>query len=553
MPPLVNTVQQFGGIVPKTAPHLLPPGGAQVAQNSKLFSGALRPWMSPLPVTATLKSGTIQSIFLYEGEYWLNWITDVDVVRSPIGDDMYKRIYWTGDVEPRMSVLGTVNSAAPYPSAYYKLGIPAPTHAPTVAVVGNTGDPQYREKRAYTYTFVSNFGEEGPPAPVSAIVDWYAAGGTSTPPLTVDNTVNVTAMDGAPTGNYYITSINIYRTNTGSTETDYQFVQNIPIAQATAGINDSVADAALGEIMPSATWDPPPSDLKGLISLPCGALAGFHGNEICFSELYLPHAWPVEYRMSFEWQIVSVKVYGTSVLVMTEGFPYLLTGIPGSLSREKLQVGHPCVSKRGVVDMGYGVMYPSPDGLVLAGVMTLDLVTKNHVTRDEWKAFTPSSITGCYYNGLYFGFYNDGNGNSGGFTFDPINMVFATLDTYATAAFRDVLTDNMYFVTQANTVSTLQQWDAGATPMSYTWRSKTFYNPHPLNLGVVQVLADDYDNLNIEILADGVSKYSGAVLNDDAFHIPAGYRAHRYEFILTGTSKVNFVFLGDVMSSVAAV
>jgi hypothetical protein len=269
--------------------------------------------------------------------------------------------------------------------------------------------------------------------------------------------------------------------------------------------------------------------------------------------VYLPHAWPVDYRIAVDWPVVSIQVYGTSILVMTEGFPFLLIGsLPGQMTRQKLEVGHACVSKRGVVDMGYGIIYPSPDGLVLAGTMTLDVATKTIMTRDDWQKFNPSSIQACYFNGCYFGFYNTGS-VTGGFIFDPISMGFSTLDTYATEAWRDVLTDSMYLITQSNGVSSLNQWDAGSSLMSYTWKSKPFYNPHPMNLGVAQILADDYNNLNIQVFADGVSKYQTAVVNDDAFHLPAGFRAHRYEFQLTGTSAVNKAYLADVMSSVAAV
>jgi hypothetical protein len=540
MPPLVNVIEQFGGLAPRVAPHLLPNGAAQVANNVKLYSSAIRPWKVPGDVTATLKSGTIKTLFLYENQYWLNWTTDVNVVRSPIGGDIYKRIYWTGDIEPRMSVLGVANSSPPYPTGYYKLGIPAPATRPTCVMQGTAGAADKKQVRAYCYTYVSNYGEEGPPSPVSLLVDYYTD---------QNNQINLSNMDTAPTGNYNIVSKNIYRTNTGSTETDYQFVDTIPVGTTTYA--DTKASSALGLILPSATWDPPPSDLKGLIALPCGALAGFHSNEVCFSEVYLPHAWPVDYRISVDWPVVALGVYGTSVLVMTEGMPFLIIGSqPGQMSRQKLEVGHACVSKRGVVDMGYGIIYPSPDGLVLAGTSNLELATKSIMTRDDWQKYNPSSIHACYFNGLYVGFYETGVVR-GGFVFDPQYNVFTTLDYYATAAYLDVITDNMYVGVQIAGTNYVKQWDAGATNMSYTWKSKPFYNPFPMNLGVAQVLADDYTNLNLEIFADGVSKYSAAVLNDDAFHLPAGFRAHKYELQLTGTSGVNKVYLGDVMSSVA--
>lgn len=544
------------------APHLLPNSGAQIANNVRLYSHAIRPWNAPEPVSGVvLKTGTaIKSIFLYEGEYWLNWTTDVDVVRSPIGGDLWKRIYWTGDVIPRMSVLGVANGYAPYPTGWYQLGIPAPDSAnPLIATVNGSADsnPEYMEERAYVYTYVSNYGEEGAPSYASNIVQWYPKDPSGGAPTT-DNTVTLSGFIPPPSGNYNFQTFNIYRTLTGSTSTQYQLVaEGLPIANLSNPeytYTDTVPDSGLGLVLASTTWDPPPTDLAGLISLPCGALAGFHGNEICFSEVYLPHAWPVEYRMSFEREIVALAVWGVSVLVMTDGFPYLLTGsAPGQFVSERLQVGHACVSKRGVVDMGYGVLYPSPDGLVLAGTITLDIVTKKIMTRDDWQKFNPSSIQAAYYNGLYIGFYDATiiGGIRGGFVFDPINLTFSTLDTYATACWRDVTTDSMYLVIW-NT-GALNQWDAGSAQMTYTWKSKPFYNPHPMNLGCAQVLADDYSNVSIQVWADGVSQYTGAVTNDDAFRLPAGFRAHRYEFELTGTSNVNKAFLADVMTSLAQV
>ena len=54
----------------------------------------------------------------------------VSVIRSPIADDAYSRVYWSGDSRSGGDVLYTYNPAAytggtEYPVNYYKLGIPA--------------------------------------------------------------------------------------------------------------------------------------------------------------------------------------------------------------------------------------------------------------------------------------------------------------------------------------------------------------------------------------------------------------------------------------------
>mgnify|MGYP001502416508 CR=1 FL=1 len=80
----------------------------------------------------------------------------------------------------------------------------------------------------------------------------------------------------------------------------------------------------MAEVIPSTDWIAPPDDdtalypdgpMKGLISLPGGILAGFTGKRICFSEPFLPHAWPVNYRITLEEEIVGIKVISKNHLV----------------------------------------------------------------------------------------------------------------------------------------------------------------------------------------------------------------------------------------------
>src|SRR5665811_1003907 len=109
---------------------------------------------------------------------------------------------------------------------------------------------------------------------------------------------------------------------------------------ATTSTSDSVADANLGIICPSfingivgSSFDPPPSDMIGLIALPNGIMAGFSGNILCFCEPYKPWAWPVRYRLATVYPIVSLGVYGQTLIVTTNGFPYAVRGVrPDSMS-----------------------------------------------------------------------------------------------------------------------------------------------------------------------------------------------------------------------------
>ena len=51
----------------------------------------------------------------------------------------------------------------------------------------------------------------------------------------------------------------------------------------------------------------PDGPMKGLTALPNGIMAGFTGKRICFSEAFLPHAWPANYRITLEEEIVGME------------------------------------------------------------------------------------------------------------------------------------------------------------------------------------------------------------------------------------------------------
>ena len=627
--------EKFGGIIPVMEPRNLPPGGAQIANNVKIFSGAIRTWMEPADVTpaVVLFPGVKKSLFLYQNKNWLNWITDVDCVHSPVGNDAFGRVYWTDGVYPKMSVAGVVNSSPPYPSASYMLGIPVPINSPYAIVNGQPQpDQTYAEDRAYVYTYVSAYGEEGPPYYASNEITWYPASsiptttiitgavtkgtfqtgeeiiqatslataqlndtvaafgpmtvtmGTGTPDAThiwtgqvskatftpnatpataggvpaVDNTVTLTGLAQPPAGNWNIIYINIYRTNTGSSSTDFQFVAQIPVTQTT--YTDNTPNSSLGSVMQSTLWDAPPADLQGLMIHPCGCMVGFSGNIVCFSEEFLPHAWPVQYQLALEYPIVSMGMFGTSIVVTTEGTPYLILGsAPGQMSGEKISIGQACVSKRSTVAMSAGiayadifqsgVMYASADGIVMVGTGQMDVVTRDLMSKDEWQAFNPSSMQAVLYQGCYLAFYDTGT-TSGALLYDPKKHTLITFDPYSTAGFSDIFTDTLYFVSPDQT--TIQQWDGGSVPLPYTWKSKEYFQPHPQNIAACQIVADDYSDLTLTLYADGSQVYQGAVTSMDAFKLPGGFMAHRYEFQLSGTSYgVKQVILANHMYEVA--
>lgn len=528
-------VKQFGGMKPIVSSKILAANESQTAQNARLVSGALLPMKGTTTLQALNLSGP-PTIYRYgtsatETNYWLEFAFDTDVMRSPIANDSYDRLYWTnGSGIPRYapnSLILQAGSGA-YPRASYQLGIPAPTTAATITSTVAAGTGVTPETRTYVYTYVSAYGEEGPPSPATNLVS-----------VSPNSTTGLTLPSG-PSGSYNITLKRIYRSSAVGSSAQWQFVAEIPVAQGS--YTDSITQANLGEVMPSEDWVAPPAGLKGLRLMANGAAVGFVGKTLYFSEPNLPHAWPHQYPIDFD--IVGIATYGQFVAVLTTSFPYLFQGIdPAAMSSSKLPLPQACVSKRSIVETGNGVIYASPDGMVEIG-NTNDVITKGLFNRDQWQAYVPSSISSYQYNGRIHCLYDTGSVRGTlVFDFTGQGAVLTTNNfntaTAVTAGFYDASTDKLYFAQGTNIV----RFDQGSAT-AYTWKSKVFRLSAPENLGFAQVVAESYP-VTFKLYCEGVLKLTKTVNNNNQFRLPSGFRAYDWEFQLEGTTEVAEVVIAS--------
>lgn len=365
---------------------------------------------------------------------------------------------------------------------------------------------------SYVYTFVSAYGEEGPPSAASTVI------------TTDDNAViTVSNLSVAPVKsncNFSQSSgtKRIYRSNTGSNTTAFQFVAEV--SMATASYDDTSSNDQLAEIIPSTFWIAPPDDdsstypdgpMKGLTAMPNGVLAGFTGKRLCFSEKFLPYAWPVSYRISLEDPIVGIASIGNGLIVTTEGRPYLVAGTdPASMSAMRMETPQSCLSKTSIVDLGTVVLYAGPDGLVAAAGSDVQIITEGLITPDQWQSqYYPSTINATLWKGRYLGFYNTGSG-FGGFIFDPRGgaKVFTTLT--ASALVRGTFTDpddgNAYLII----ANQIKKFQGGTTDQTYTWKSKDFVPPKPTSMGFLKVDAEAFP-VTLKVYGDGTVIYHAVI------------------------------------------
>lgn len=561
-------ISGFRGRMPRVHERNLPATHASVALNAE-FETTMLSGMQRTGIVNVFGSDTVTA-YLF-GTTWLGWSTIVDVARAPVAQD---RIYYTGDGAPKVRDGGTV----------YNLALLAPTGAPTT--VNLTAPSGTIESITFCYTHVTSLGEESPPSPLSAPLNWSSG--------------VVTRVNGfaAVPGGRGITHRRIYRSQTSAAGvTGLFFAAEIPVA--TTSYDFDIAATPLQELIPSTDYDPPPAGLLGLTSMPNGMMAAFLGNDIYFCEPYVPHAWPEKYVLTADFPVVGLAAFGSSLAIMTTGLPYIAQGTtPDSMQMEKLETGLPCLSKRGIVDIGYAALYPSVEGLVMVGAGEARVVTQPIFTRDQWLDLAPASIVAQRHKGQYVFLHNidadtvyDGGPPAGWTVMERLDLEgdgptltgggvdhitldggeadssfgtrrigvlnfegqapdFATSDIcIPVSMFRDETASQLYMI-DADNRSVLRWQDRSAPQATFTWRSKRFTSMTPVSFGAIFVRTErpvvTDDTFEVRVFASGTQIAAIRKANGPA-RLPAGRLADEWQVeIYSNVSVVSVSMAGTV-------
>jgi hypothetical protein len=456
------------GLIPRTDPKALPEGYAQVAVDLDLFGNNWRPIRASKDEESL--AGTATETIFPHGEQWFTWDSDVDVHHTPVNEDQYNRIYYTGDGLPK------VQSLVDTTYTIYDLKVDNPANTPTVTEtnVGSGTATSDAQELTYVYTFVTAWGEETVGSTASAITD-----------ISADSDVTVGNLETSVSSGRNVTKKRIYRNDVNG---QFRFVAEIDLADAT--FTDTIAESALGEIWETADYEQPNDDLKGLTPMAGGVFAGFINNVLYFCEPYQPHAWPTKYSLNVDQDIVGLASTGNTLLVATKGSPYIVIGHePNSFSITKLEIEQSCVSKKSVTDVGNSMVYASPVGLVRVSGGDARLITQALFTKDEWRDLTPSSmICELYDRSLIMATSQkvlmldmDDRG---------VGMTELSNTHLATGMYKHTTDDVLYFIN--NTDQQIQSFDTGAQECEFTWKSGIISSPYPISWGVVRVQADSH-------------------------------------------------------------
>ena len=507
----------FAGEAPRVSDRLLPDSYAATARNTELTSGELVGFQEPRKEVAFPNSqGIIRRAYRIPYTPTNIWVgfnnADTPLVKGPLTNDAYDRYYWSDEEQKaQYNTLARMYNGDPS----YDLGIAAPGGGFTVTPDGSgTSDV---ETRVYTYTFQDEYGHESAPSPpisVSGKIDdvWQIALlATAVPNYTNGpDAANITKR--------------IYRTITGYSSINYFFVAEVPLATTTYDDSLDSADVALNPLLESTIWDPPIEGVKGFVVSPNGFLIGFKGNELFFSEPYRPHAWPIAYSVSVQHPIVGIAVISGAIAVMTTSQPYYMYGThPANLALVKQDAVLPCLARGSIASTEKGVFYCSSDGIVHGNGQAFMLVSDQILARKDWQALiTPETVRAAQYGMVYMGFWNDSNA----FLFavsEPL-MRWMQIDRFTDV--ENIQTDvysSDVFLLRNNAVYVWNPLDTNY--LSYTWLSKKFVSPRPINFGAYKFTMDAetidygdestqlYEEYNLARIRNRVFTPGRAVLN----------------------------------------
>lgn len=523
------------GILPKLNPRIIKDNQAQVAENCILEHGDCRPLKSPVK-HQDLDAAT-EAVFHINNSF-VQFNNKASVIPSPVeaGDNRYYYTLEAGGGKKKDDETSVMN-----------LGVPRPTDGPTITIHGDAGE-NILHSSSYVYTRVTAWGEESAPSKPSGQQDIYEGQSVSFSGLS----------DG---GDGHVTHYRIYRAVGGETSNVWLLVPY----QTTAGYikydgndiefdipkgviddaRDGLRDESLNVQLETLNWHTPPSDLKYLTSFDNGTVGGISGREVCFSEVFIPYAFPVGYRYTLNVEGVGLGNLSGTPIAFTKQSVFLFDGTsPDSYHQRKLSETQGCEGIESIASTPTGVFFASQDGLCLATSEGVQVLTLNIWSREQWLELDPSTLAGFCFNQSYYGFFK---GTSKGFILPLNEEGVTTFDLGKNIIGGYLLPSNekLYVILQDGSSRGLYEFDKGDS-MESRWKSKVFISGHR-NLSAFRV-GGEAGSSKVSLYADGNKVVDERVVNhNEAVRLPCGFIPNEYELEIKSEKRWRGFGLANTM------
>jgi hypothetical protein len=431
-------------------------------------------------------------------------------------------------------------------------------------------DTDVAETRAYVYTYVTAYAEEGQTSPSTV----------ATGDINGTWIIEIPIPPPADLSTNNIATVRLYRTivDSAGNATYYQ-VTEVPInPSAVTTITDDAkpSDIVGNKQLDSIGYSPPPDGLQGVVMMANGIAAGFtNEREVWFSAAYLPHAWPAAYALTVDYPIVGLTANGTSLNILTQGSPFIATGVtPDTMTIGKITANEPCIGRGSIVSSGEGAYYASPNGIQLLNTGGTTNITLGIYEKEFHYTLRPSDWAAGRYGSTYVSFIKGtpADGDHGGFAIDRFeegaNQLFSYIHFPVNVLniYSDELSGQLFSLMQDGTV---MQWNppvgvVGETTLrSWEWKTKQFRFTMPQQFMAFMVLFEvppevtttlgprntdqgqlfdpTSQYLIVRIYADGRPVVVREVQRSgEVLLIPGGFKAEIWEVMFVGQIGMKF-------------
>lgn len=444
-------LNNFGGIMPKIHPTLLPQTGATKAHNCVLKNGKLVPLRMPLLEEIDTISYDIvnfneaKTIFKWDndkGSQFVLFQNIIDCVLAMFVENNRYMFYIAGQTNIGKNHHDICVCYQSDDGNLKTMSLVKPP--PPDLEIEREGEeiPEDEENIRYTFFFQTWVDELGYESEVSnpskeieyvdgdsiSISEWDTTGG------------DLNSFKDAK-------KRRIYKVITGSETGQIQFIyeQEINDEGVFPQISINVKDEDAGEIITpiNSVHD----KVNGIVALP-----GFYAmwckctpKTVRFSE-NAPTNFPEEYAYEVEYDIVGLAAIGNVVYVLTTGSPFLISGTsPDAMIVTKIASPQPCISRRTICIVDNIVFYVSYDGICSLSDGKVTVITKDFFSKDEWKEVISDDMVMCGYDNKLL-LWTNKSSKKVGYIFDFTNKTVTTFDEYTNALYVDVVSGKLFFI-----------------------------------------------------------------------------------------------------------
>lgn len=533
---------KFLGLAPRINSRAAGPNLARKAIDVDLDNGTIRPWREgKLMFTA---DHDILS-FAHVGCCWLTWDKCVDLV-FPYTPSCPFVIVTGAAAYPQIA---TAEDACA--GEWCRLGVPCPPAAPIMSFTPVAVNVK-TAARGYRYTYVNKYAQEGGGSAPSQVE-----------PVQDGQTVTVTGFE-CPDPEWCVISIRLYRLGTpfetgleesNPQNTEYFFVAEFPCTQAT--YVDTILDINLGgpagpNVFTNDEYLPAPADLRNIVSMENGILAGISGDAVWMSEPNSPHAWLLRYTKGFFDKPVALAAIGPAMFVATDGRPYLVDGKnnckgDGCAQVLRTPVPLPCISRRSMVAESGVCYYASTTGLVALGGTSAKVISQQHLSERDWQDLRPNTMIGAFRNGYYHGYTENFGMRYRGpeSEFDNQREIAFTHLTERPSALWRAENGELYYAVGREVF----HWNGGDRFKVATWASNETFFARRTTLGSGAIDRTTYGNTRFLLTTDYGVVLDRLVNDSKEFRLPGLANAEFASVEVQTTAEVRQITVGTTIAA----